>query len=236
MSRRWPRFSILTLLLLTTVVAMAIVIALLWSKVVPLQLQVARLQAEMGRLHVSDSQRPQAIAVETNEPLTWRWRVYLPPLPHGKYHFNLFEGLHDEFNAQNLTQMLDRMRRSGPNYEFRSDNNVTLSGEITIEAKLVNREGHWFLQVPPFGETRLGLPEVWKDLGIPQRDDLSTVVDKSRELVGLNSDRLTIFGRGDSVPLLILQGPPTPIANSSMPKSPPTSASSTLMLWIDYTP
>jgi hypothetical protein len=46
-SRGWrPRFSLLTLLLLSTITAMAIVIALFWRENRPLRMEVRRLRAE----------------------------------------------------------------------------------------------------------------------------------------------------------------------------------------------
>jgi hypothetical protein len=235
-TRRPPRFSLLALFLLTTILALTVIVLLLWREVVPLRAQVTRLEADLGHLHVTDEERPHVIAVRTDEPLTWRWRVYLPPLLHGKYHFNFFEGSHVSFTSENLTALLDQLRRGSPNHEFFSNSAVALSGELTIEAKLVDRDGHWFLQVPPFGEKRITIPDMWKELGLPDGWAAGEVVDNASEFAGLNTEREMVFGRGDAVSLLILQGPPVPFFDSRPAKGPLEPPLSTLMLWIDNTP
>jgi hypothetical protein len=230
-TRAQSRFSLLTRILVTVIALLAIAMLLLWREV----RHVARLEAELGRLQVTDSERPHVIAVQTNEPLTWRWRVYLPPLLHGKYHFNFHEELFGTF-------ALDRLRRESPQYEFLGRDNLPPSGELTIEAKLVDRDGHWFLEVQPFGEKRLGVSDSWrallKDLGLPDQVlDVSAWTDKTDELAGVNIKRQMIFGRGDVVPLLLLEGPPIPISASASNSLgiPRPSRSPTLMLWIDNT-
>ena len=238
-----PPFSLLTPFLVTAILAMTIAVILLWREVGPLRTRVHSLEAELGHLQVTDVDRPSVISVRTDEPLTWKWRVFLPELPHGKYHFNCLHGLYRTFTADNLYEMLDGLRRSSPQHEFRNDNNVALSGELTIEVKLVNREGHWFLMAEPFGETSTGFPDSWKDmlkdLGLPtQVQDENVWTEQAKEVAGINPDRPMIFGRGDCVPLLILQGPPLPILTSRDTMGPATPAlpAATIMLWIDYTP
>jgi hypothetical protein len=41
----------------------------------------AKLRGELGELEISDSDRDklQAIAIPTIEPMTWKWRLYIPP-------------------------------------------------------------------------------------------------------------------------------------------------------------
>ena len=241
-TRRLSRFSPVTLFLLATILALAITVLLLWREVGLLRAQVSRFETDLGRLHVTDAERPHVIAVRTDEPLTWRWRVYLPPLLHGKYHFNFYEGGHESFTAENLNQLLNRLRQGSPNYEFRGSSAIPQSGELTIEAKLVNRDGHWFLEAQPLGETRLAFPDAWKemlkDLGLPDQEfDEGAWTDKAEEFAGVNTKRQMIFGRGDVVPLLLLQGPPAPFAGSKSPKTGPAGQmSAMLMLWIDNTP
>ncbi len=77
--RRRPRFSLLTLLLTATIVAMAIVIAKLWHEVGPLQADVRRLRADAGELTVNDPEKIYAIVLDDElEKHTWKWRIYLP--------------------------------------------------------------------------------------------------------------------------------------------------------------
>lgn len=73
-----PRFSLLTLLLLTTIVALAVSLAILYRDFLPLQAEVARLRKELGELRVDDPSKLQAIRVETDNELEWKWRVWIP--------------------------------------------------------------------------------------------------------------------------------------------------------------
>ncbi len=68
------RFSLLNLLLLTTIVAMGLALI----KLVPLRNEVVRLRNETGRLLVTDRTKLQAIEVKTYTHLTWRWRIFVP--------------------------------------------------------------------------------------------------------------------------------------------------------------
>jgi hypothetical protein len=77
----WPRFSILTALLLLTIFAMAIVIVELWREVRPLRDELVQLRNETGRLSVDDPTKIYAIEVRTNDPLLWKWRVWVPQGP-----------------------------------------------------------------------------------------------------------------------------------------------------------
>ncbi len=74
-----PRFSLLTLLLLTTVVAMSVALWQLGSEVVPLREEVRQLRAEVGKLSVFDDEKIYAIQLKTEEKNVWWWRIYLPP-------------------------------------------------------------------------------------------------------------------------------------------------------------
>lgn len=73
-----PRFSLLTVFLLTTIVAMAITIALLWRDVRPLRADNRRLRDEVGELAIDDPMKIHAIQVRTKEDLVWKWRVWVP--------------------------------------------------------------------------------------------------------------------------------------------------------------
>lgn len=78
MPRFRPRISILNALLLTTIVAMAIVIVQYWREIGPLRQEVFGLRNEVGRLTFEDRSKIHAIAVRTNESLTWKWRIWVP--------------------------------------------------------------------------------------------------------------------------------------------------------------
>jgi len=73
-----PRISILNALLLMTILGMAIVIGRLWREVVPLRSEVQLLRSETGRLSIDDPTKIHAIEVHTNDPMMWKWRVWVP--------------------------------------------------------------------------------------------------------------------------------------------------------------
>jgi len=73
-----PRFSLLTLLLLTTIVAMGVTVWRLGIEIVPLREEVGRLRDEAGRLSIDDPTRIHAVAVNMAEPDRYRWRVWVP--------------------------------------------------------------------------------------------------------------------------------------------------------------
>lgn len=72
------RFSLTTLVLLTTITALAITVFLQWREVGPLRDEVRRLRDEVGEISLGDRDKIHAIRVHTPEPLVWKWRVWLP--------------------------------------------------------------------------------------------------------------------------------------------------------------
>jgi hypothetical protein len=78
MPRFRPRISLLTALLLTTIIGMAIVLVQLWREVGPLRGEVQMLRNETGRLSIEDLGSIHAIEVRTNDPMMWKWRVWIP--------------------------------------------------------------------------------------------------------------------------------------------------------------
>jgi hypothetical protein len=77
-ARRRARFSLLTLLLVTAIVALSVTVAMLYRELGPLRAEVVRLRNEVGELHVNDPAKLHAIRVETDSELEWKWRIWLP--------------------------------------------------------------------------------------------------------------------------------------------------------------
>ena len=80
-SHRWrPRVSLLEILLLTTIVALSIVLEQLWRDVEPLRAEVRQLRSETGRLTIDDPNQVYAVAIDWAQTIgrTWKWRFYLP--------------------------------------------------------------------------------------------------------------------------------------------------------------
>ncbi len=78
-SPRRPRFSLRTLLLLTTIAALGVAVWKLGSEVVPMRAEVRRLRVEVGDLVVEDESKLYAIQAHTDSELTWKWRMWIPP-------------------------------------------------------------------------------------------------------------------------------------------------------------
>jgi hypothetical protein len=76
--RARARFSLLTLLLATTMVALSVTVAMLYRELGPLRAEVSRLRNEVGELNVEDPARLHAIRVETDNELEWKWRIWIP--------------------------------------------------------------------------------------------------------------------------------------------------------------
>jgi hypothetical protein len=104
-----PRFHIcvLTAFSLFSVVGLSVVVVQLWNEVVPLRSEVHLLRKQMGHLTIENPDVPHAIAVKTDEPDTWKWRVYLPPLPLAKYVVSCTPGLHPPVTEKNVDLMLE---------------------------------------------------------------------------------------------------------------------------------
>jgi hypothetical protein len=73
-----PRISILTALLLMAILAMAIGFVEMRIEVVRMRAELRSLRDETGRLTVEDPQKMYAIGVRTNDPLLWKWRIWVP--------------------------------------------------------------------------------------------------------------------------------------------------------------
>lgn len=73
-----PRFSLLTAILLMTIIGLVIVTVRLWREVGPLREETRRLRDEVGELSIEDDAKIHAIEVRTKDPLTWKFRVWVP--------------------------------------------------------------------------------------------------------------------------------------------------------------
>jgi hypothetical protein len=71
-------FSLRTLLLLVVIVCMAIPLALQTYNLQRAEAELRQLRNEVGYLSVDNRSKVHAIAVDMNEPDTWRWRLFLP--------------------------------------------------------------------------------------------------------------------------------------------------------------
>jgi hypothetical protein len=74
-----PRYSLLNMLFVMTIVAMAIVIVQFWRELVPLRAEVRKLHDEVGKLSIDDVTKACAIRLLSLNESTWKYRIYVPP-------------------------------------------------------------------------------------------------------------------------------------------------------------
>jgi hypothetical protein len=74
---RW-KFSLRTLLLIVCIVCLAIPLVLQSLKLSRAETELRQLRDQLGYLSVDDHSKVHVIAVDMNEPDTWRWRMFLP--------------------------------------------------------------------------------------------------------------------------------------------------------------
>jgi hypothetical protein len=75
---RGPQFSLLTLLLVATIIALSVTVAILYRELGPLRGAVSRLRAEVGELEITDPTKLHAIRVDAENDLEWKWRIWIP--------------------------------------------------------------------------------------------------------------------------------------------------------------
>jgi hypothetical protein len=138
------RFSLLTVFLLTTVVAMGIVIARLWREVGPLRAEVRQMRIDRGQLTIDNPTRAYGIQVRQYDKDLWRWRIYLPP--GRQYSLHCLEGILPPRGQMPIRQWLDSMPQRD-NVSMISGSG--LDGERTWEASIKERNGLWTVQTMP---------------------------------------------------------------------------------------
>lgn len=72
------RFSLLSLVLVTTIVALAVTVALLYCQLAPLRSEVRQLREETGQLVIEDRAKLHVIGIETYNDWAWKWRLWVP--------------------------------------------------------------------------------------------------------------------------------------------------------------
>jgi hypothetical protein len=88
-SRRWRfQFSLRSLLLFILIVALVVTSLLMYRRMSDAEQELVKLRNVAGYLKIDDENRFYAIAIETDEPWTWLWRVYLPAGYKYSWHMN----------------------------------------------------------------------------------------------------------------------------------------------------
>lgn len=86
--RRKFQFSLRSLLLLTLIAVQAVASLLMYRRMSDAERELVKLRNEAGYLKVEDETLFQAIVIPCEEPLTWKWRAYLPKGSKYSWHLN----------------------------------------------------------------------------------------------------------------------------------------------------
>jgi hypothetical protein len=131
---RW-KFSLRTLLLSVVIVCLAIPLVLQSFKLRSAEAELRQLRNETGRLTIGDPKKVHVIAVDMDEPNTWRWKMFLPKGV--RYSWCLGYG---RILGQGVPSPMIKSTSAEPYSE--SD------AEVVIDARLRQMDdGHWLLSV-----------------------------------------------------------------------------------------
>jgi hypothetical protein len=132
------------------------------------------LRTELGYLIVEDPNKVHAVRgrfIETVEPHTWRWRVYLPP--RGTYSLNVFSGhLHDDISRPKLAELQAAKRQRRGSLRSRK----LEPGEFTLDVRLVNGDEGWTLETRPGGTN--SIPDSigsWMNYSLTRQSELTAI-------------------------------------------------------------
>lgn len=165
-----PRVSLLTLFLITALVATSLSTALLWQEVGPLRRDLRRLREEIGAITIRDASRPHAIQVDTGNRHRWKWRVWVPE---GRRYVVRY--VHENVPAKGIPSG----KRLGGTLD---------AGEHVIDHRLEPEEDRWLATIKTkraVGVTRVG----W---GMPRWLDCHGVAEETRDF---DADRPVVVWR-----------------------------------------
>ncbi len=127
-SNRLPRYSLLTLLLLTAIAALAVSVWRQSFEIEPLRQEVRRLRQEVGQLTIDDENKIYAIRVATADLDVHRYRVYLPKNRRFSLNSRIVT-IPGKLNSQSRQEWFASLRGSGGSSSIES-------GEFTIDSQV----------------------------------------------------------------------------------------------------
>jgi len=180
-----PRFSLLSLILLTTVVALALglFIASMRHRAAMQQAddENARLKKQLHYLKVNDPTQVVATRIENRNPFLRRWRIYLPPGT--RWRLGIFSGLIPSFGYD----IDGATNRRNSHYPMMVDLGTETPPEgVLLEAGFFNHHNQgWVLQVTgPEGVVPAGV------VTAPLADNVATFLEGERrwQAIGESAD------------------------------------------------
>jgi hypothetical protein len=86
--RRKFQFSIRSMLLFTLIVALVITSVHMYRRMSEVEQELVKLRTLAGYMKIEDETLFQALALQCEEPLTWKWRVFMPKGSKYSWHLN----------------------------------------------------------------------------------------------------------------------------------------------------
>jgi len=169
-----PRFSLLTLAWLLTIVALAVGLWQTGREVGPLREEVARVREELGYFPVEDESKIQIRRLRGKIPNAWQWRLYLPRSQ--AYNLYIFHGPAPEARSLSKAKWFDLLRAQPA-----TSVEKLLSGESSFEALLTKYGGQWWLVTGAVGERGKSVCLAPRDKWLDQETSWSVASDVSYE-------------------------------------------------------
>jgi hypothetical protein len=136
-----PHFSLRTFFILIAIIGFAIGSYFFGKRLHDAEREVQRLRNEAGYLTIDDPTQLHVIAVETGEPETWRWRMFIPK--GHRYSWNISA---EQIPQNEPPQQAGAMGASNEPYSDRDN-------ELLVTARLRRAEdGNWRLSI----DSRIG--------------------------------------------------------------------------------
>ena len=188
-----PRVSLLAFLLAVTVVCLAVSHWQTSRQLASSQLELRRLRDEVGYLSVDDKSKFHAVALDTDEPNTWQWRLFIPK--NHRYKWNLA--------CENIPQHIPPAQAGSTTVSnepyWETDN------EVLVTARLrQNDNKSWTLSV----SSKIG------DSKHQMAGGTLTIPEDKMSWLGSSTDGRVVGSRGTAVrdpdgPIILLQKRPT---------------------------
>lgn len=221
-TKRWrPRFSLLTALLLTALVACGITIWQLWHEIEPLRSQVRRMRTELGFLSIEDPLVAQAIQVGTGEVDHWKWRIYLPQ--GGKYELFIYSGTIPPNNPNQNQNWFDAVKKSGSGLS-----GTIRDGEFVFDVKLIKEGDRWFVATSNANGMSFGKMSVTGDW-------LSQEIGHGM-LSSIASNKPSLFQPDQPILLMSMLEPVVTRSGNSVSWTSPTGPANGIVIWIEQHP
>ena len=171
-----PRFSLLGFLLTVTALCLGISHWNTSRKLATSEIELRRLRDEVGYISVDDNEKFHAIALETFNPNTWRWRLFVPKGI--RYEWNI---ACDKIPMNSPPKLAGTTSISNEPY-WETDN------EVLVTAKLKQLEdGNWNLSVASkIGNSKNQMSGATLNIAGEKMNWIKTTISTDGQVIGAN--------------------------------------------------